>query len=77
MTLGQNGDLRYGHFSDFWDNMANLGLIDCKISLYIKVNVYNYNGQNKFEVHISKNVAKMAINWHKIGKIPLWRMNIK
>ena len=30
--------------------MANLGLIDFKIGLYIKVNV---NGrQNKFEVHI-------------------------
>ena len=30
--------------------MANLGLIDFKISLYIKVNVNT--GQNKFEVHI-------------------------
>ena len=54
MTLGQNGVLRYGHFSDFlkyfWDRMANLGLIDFKIGLYIKVNVNA--GQNKFEVHI-------------------------
>ena len=54
MTLGQNGVLRYGHYSDFWsifgDRMANLGLIDFKIGLYIKVNVNA--GQNKFEVHI-------------------------
>ena len=29
MTLGQNGVLRYGHFSDFFSNrMSNLGLID-------------------------------------------------
>ena len=43
MTLGQNGVLRYGHFSDFWsyfhDRMANLGLIDFKLCLYIKINV--------------------------------------
>ena len=38
--------------------MADLGLIDSKHGLYIKINVNN--GQNKFEVHISKNVAKMA-----------------
>ena len=35
--------------------MANLGLIDFKLGLYIKVNVNA--GQNKFEVHISKNVT--------------------
>ena len=46
--------------------MADLGLIDSKLSLYIRVNVNN--GQNKFEVHISKNVAKMAILWPKIGQ---------
>ena len=33
-----------------WDRMANLGLIDFKIGLYIKVNVNT--GQNKFKVHI-------------------------
>ena len=69
MTLGQNGVLRYGHFGEFleffWDRMANLGLIDFKLGLYIKVNVSA--GQNKFEVHISKNVAKMAVLWPKIG----------
>ena len=40
--------------------MANLGLIDFKLGLCIKVNVYA--GQNKFKVHISKHLAKMAIN---------------
>ena len=54
MTLGQNGVLRYGHFGDFWsifgDRMANLGLIDFKIGLSIKVNVNTR--QNKFEVNI-------------------------
>ena len=55
MTLGQNGVLRYiailvSFYSIFEDRMANLGLIDFKIGLYIKVNVTA--GQNKFEVHI-------------------------
>ena len=36
--------------SIFGDRMANLGLIDFKIGLYIKVNVNAR--QNKFEVHI-------------------------
>ena len=66
MTLGQNEVLRYGRFGEFWsffwDIMANLGLIDFKIGLHIKVNVNE--GQNKFEIHISKHLAKMAINWH-------------
>ena len=35
----------------------------------LKVNVNA--GQNKFEVHISTNLPKMAINWHKIGQMPL------
>ena len=70
MTLGRNGVLRYGHFGEFLeffgDRMADLSLIDSKRGLYIKINVNN--GQNKFEVHISKNVAKMAILWPKIGQ---------
>ena len=56
-------------WSIFGERIANLGLIDFKIGIYIKVNV-----NNKFEVN---NLAKMAINWHKIGQMPLWRMNIK
>ena len=55
--------------------MTNLGLIDLILSLYIKVNVNDR--QNKFEVHISKHLAKMAINWHKIGQMPLFGKNIK
>ena len=57
------------------DEMANVGLIDLKIGLHIKdyVNIW----QNKFKVHISKHLAKMSINWHKIGQMPLCRVNIK
>ena len=54
------------NWSLFGNRMADLGLIDSKLGLYIKINVNN--GQNKFEVHISKNVAKMAILWPKIGQ---------
>ena len=53
-------------WSLFGDRMADLGLIDSKLGLYIKINVNQ--GQNKFKVHISKNVAKMAILWPKIGQ---------
>ena len=66
MTLGQNGVLRYGHFGEFldffWDRMANLGLIDFKLGLYIKVDVNTR--QNKFEVHISK----IGQNGHQLAK---------
>ena len=53
-------------WSLFGNRMADLGLIDSKLGLYIKINVNNR--QNKFEVHISKTVAKMAILWPKIGQ---------
>ena len=59
----------------FGNKMANLSLIDFKIGLYTKVNVNG--GQNKFEVHISKLLAKMAINWPKIGQMPVLGLNIK
>ena len=62
----------------FWsflgDRMANLGLINIKLGLYIEGNV-NVR-QNKFEVHISKHLSKMDINWHKIGQMPLFGKNI-
>ena len=58
MTLGKNGVLSYGHFGEF---LANLGLIDFKLGLYIKVIVNT--GQNKFEVHISNHWSK----WSSIG----------
>ena len=41
MSLGQNGALRYGHFSDCLE-LANLGLIDFKLGLYIKT--FGQNG---------------------------------
>ena len=63
-------------FWSFFENIiVNLGLIDFKLGLDIKVNVNDR--QYKFEVHISKQLAKMAINWHKIGQIPLLGKNIK
>ena len=46
--------VRYGLQICFWsileDRIANFGLIDFKLGLYIKVNVNE--GKNKFEVHI-------------------------
>ena len=66
MTLGQNGVLRYGHFSDFleyfWDRMANLSLIYFKIDSYIKGKVTAQ--QNKFEVH----TYKFAQNGHQLAQ---------
>ena len=59
----------------FGDRMLNLSLMDFKIGLYTKVNINGW--QNKFEVHISKHMDKMAINWHKIGQMPLLGLNIK
>ena len=41
--------------------IANLGLIDFKLGLYINVNVNT--GQNKFEVYISNHWSK----WPSIG----------
>ena len=65
MTLGQNGVLRYATLVSFWsffgNRMANLGLIEFKFGLYIKVNVNA--GQNKFEVYISNHWP----NWPLVG----------
>ena len=53
---------KHGIFWRFFrDIMANFGLIDFKLGLYIKVNVNTW--QNKFEVHISKTWPK----WPSIG----------
>ena len=49
-------------WSIFGDRMANLGLIDFKMGLYIKVNVNA--GQNKFEVHI----YQFAQNGHQLAQ---------
>ena len=49
-------------WSIFEDRIANLGLIDFKISLYIKGNVTA--GQNKFEVHI----YQFAENGHQLAQ---------
>ena len=63
-----------GFLEFFGDRMDNLGLIKFKLGLYIKVNVNVW--QNKFEVHISKHLAKMTINWHKIDQMSLLDKNI-
>ena len=60
---------KMGFWSIFGDIMANLGLIDFKIGLFIKVNVTAW--QNKFEVHI----YQFAKNGHQLAQI--WRMDIK
>ena len=60
-------------WSFFGDRMANWGLIDFKLGLYVKVNVNEW--QNKLEVHISKHLAKITINWQKIGQMPLLSLN--
>ena len=54
--------------------MANFGLIGLKLGLYIKVNV---NAGKTNLKSISNKLAKMAINWHKIGQMLLWHKNIK
>ena len=45
--------------------MANLGLIHFSIALPININAND--GQNKFEVHILQNVAKMTNYLSKMG----------
>ena len=68
MTLGQNGVLRYGHFGEFleffWDRMANLGLIDFKLSLYISTLMHIQGKTNlKFiSLTIGQNGHQLAQN---------------
>ena len=57
---------------NYEDIMDNLGLIDFK---YISKFLY-IQGKTNLK-SISNNLAKMAINWQKIGQMTLWRMNIK
>ena len=53
-------------WSLFWDRIADLGLIDSKLGLYIKINVNK--GKTNLKFISQKNVAKMAILWPKIGQ---------
>ena len=41
------------------DKMVNLGLIDFQMGLPLNIIIIN-DGQNKFGVHISKNMARIA-----------------
>ena len=56
---------------DFEPKMANICPFSLKIGL--PTNTDPNDGQNKFEVRNSKNVAKMSNIWVKIGQMPLWR----
>ena len=50
----------------FGDRIANLGVIDFKIGLHIKVNV---NGAKQmWSSYLSYHLAKLAIDWSSIGK---------
>ena len=49
--------------------MANFSLIDYLFGLYININ----EGQNKFEVHNSKNGPKIANLSAKMSQLPPWR----
>ena len=67
MTLEQNGILRYGYFCGFLESkVVNLGPIDFQLGL--SLDIVENDGQNKFEVHISKNVTKLANFLPKIGQ---------
>ena len=61
-----------GHFYGFLeDKMANLGPVDFLLGLPLNINVND--GHNKFEVHISKNMAKRANFQPKTPRLPqLW-----
>ena len=68
MTLWKNHISRYGHFSGFWRflwaKMAKIAPIDFKMGFptNLKVN----DGQTKFKINISKNVAKQWGFWPKM-----------
>ena len=46
--------------------MVNFGSINFQLGLPRNIN--ENDGQNKFEVHISRNVAKMAHFWPIVGQ---------
>ena len=74
MTLAQNVILRYGHFCGFLDaKVVNLDPIDFQLGLPFNIN--RNDGLNKFQ--LSKNVAKMAHFWPKIGQDATFTQNLK
>ena len=67
--------MRYGHLCGFLEaKLVILGPIDFLFGLPINL-IVNVR-QNKFEVDISKNVAKIANLRPKIGQIPLLSLDI-
>ena len=70
MDTLEKTELRYGHLWGFLEaKLVILGLIDFLFDL--PFNLIVNAGQNKFEVDILKNVAKIANLRPKIGQIPL------
>ena len=75
MTFEQNEALGYGHFSDFFGMKLPIWVrLTSKLVCISKIMLMK--GKKKLK-SISKSLAKMEINWHKLGQMPLWRMNIK
>ena len=67
--------MRYGHLCAFLEaKLVILGPIDFLFGL--PINLIVNAGQNKFEVDILKNVAKIANLRPKIGQIPLLSLEI-
>ena len=56
--------------------MANFGRIDSKLYLVCISKLMLMLGKTNLKF-ISNKLAKMAIDWHKIGQMPLWLKNIK
>ena len=54
--------------------MAKLGPIGFTIGLSININVND--GQNKYDIRISKNKAKIPYFQPKTGQLPLWRVTL-
>ena len=65
MTFGQNGVLRYGHFGELLefvgDIMVNLGLIDFKLCLYIKVKGGGGGGGGVQAFHFGKTDFELGV----------------
>ena len=54
--------------------MAKLSPFDLTNGLSINIDVND--GHNKYEVHISKNEAKIPYFQPKMGQLPLWRATL-
>ena len=75
MDTLEKPELRYGHLCGFFEaNLVIFGPIDFLFGL--PINLIVNAGQNKFEIDILNNVAKIANLRPKIGQIPLLSLDI-